>query len=238
MTNAGLLQGPNGWMLAPEGAAVVPDQRTAVVADLHLGYEWSRGRKGDQLPAHSLREVLERLGRLLARVEITRLVVAGDLVESPKPCARTAADVRSLRQWLVEQGVTLVALPGNHDPRPSRGTALSLELNGWTVAHGDRPIKATRTVTGHEHPIFRAGGISSRCILISPEALILPAFSENAAGLNVADEPIPARWKGRSLRCLVEADDELLDFGEIDSLADRLSGRSGFPVRNAAAISG
>ena len=69
-------------------------ERTAVIADVHLGYEWARGSAGDCVPAHSLDETLARLERLLDRAPIARLVVAGDLVESPRPCRRTAADLR------------------------------------------------------------------------------------------------------------------------------------------------
>ncbi len=56
------------WQLAPEGAAIHPGERTAVIADVHLGYEWARGSAGDCVPAHSLDETLSRLDRLLARV--------------------------------------------------------------------------------------------------------------------------------------------------------------------------
>ena len=33
------------WRLTPEGAAVHLGEQTAVVADLHLGYEWARARR-------------------------------------------------------------------------------------------------------------------------------------------------------------------------------------------------
>ena len=71
------------WQLAPEGAAIHPGEKTAVIADVHLGYEWARGLAGDCVPAHSLAETLEQLESLLARAPIDRLVVAGDLVECP-----------------------------------------------------------------------------------------------------------------------------------------------------------
>ena len=35
----------------------------------------------------------------------------------------------------------------------------SLEVDGWTIAHGHRPIKAARTITGHHHPVLRSGGL-------------------------------------------------------------------------------
>src|SRR3954451_18547391 len=107
------------WRLTPEGGAIHPGERLAVVADVHLGYEWARGRGGGCVPAHSLAETLAKLDRLLARGEIDRLVVAGDLVESPRFCRRTAADLAALGRWLADRGVSLVALAGNHDPPQS-----------------------------------------------------------------------------------------------------------------------
>src|SRR3954462_3110141 len=108
-----MIEGPDGWRLAPEGAAVLPSERLAVIADVHLGYEWARGAGGDCLPAHSLDETREKLSRLLERVEVGRLIVAGDLVESPRPCPRTARDLDTLSRWLAGRGVTMIALAGN-----------------------------------------------------------------------------------------------------------------------------
>src|SRR5438270_10783962 len=112
-----MIAGPDGWMLAPEGAAVHPVEKTAVVADVHLGYEWARAAGGDCLPSHSLAETLAKLERLLAHAAIDRLVVAGDLVESPAPCRRTRGDVRRLAAWLAARGLARVALDGNPAPR-------------------------------------------------------------------------------------------------------------------------
>src|SRR3954470_17246862 len=92
--------GPEGWVLTPEGAAVHLAERTAVIADVHLGYEWARAAGGDCVPARSLDETLAKLAALMAWVEVEQLVVAGDLVESPAFCRRTAADVRRLSLWL------------------------------------------------------------------------------------------------------------------------------------------
>src|SRR5262245_62625557 len=70
----------DSWELTPEGAAIHRGERTAVIADVHLGYEWARGAAGDCVPAHSLVETLGRLERVLGRAAIARLIVAGDLV--------------------------------------------------------------------------------------------------------------------------------------------------------------
>ncbi|RUL88773.1 metallophosphoesterase [Tautonia sociabilis] len=222
----GLLAGPPGWRLAPEGAAVFESERVAVVADVHLGYEWARGSGGDMVPEHSLRETLARLDRLLSRVSVDRLVVAGDLVESPSPCPRTFRDVALLASWLAGRGVSLVRLAGNHDGRRQPPLAESLEVGGWTVAHGHRPIPGPRVVFGHHHPSLRAGGISAPCFLFDDRTLALPAFSPNAAGLDVGTAPLPPAFLGKPLRCVAGAGgEELLDFGPLDLLRGAIAAR-------------
>jgi putative SbcD/Mre11-related phosphoesterase len=204
-----------GWWFTPECAAVCVEERVAVLADVHMGYEWARGSGGDCLPAHSLAETVAKLERLLARVPITRLVVAGDLVESSAPCRRTSADLRQLVGWLGHRGVSLEALAGNHDPAPRE----TLEIAGWTIAHGHRPVAGKRLMLGHHHPVLRAGPACAPCFLVSLETIVLPAFSQNAAGLDVATARLPAPLFGKALRCLASSGDEVLDFGDSRSIS-------------------
>ncbi len=225
------LAGLESWQFMPEGAAIHKGSRTAVIADVHLGYEWARGAAGDCIPAHSLDETVERLARVVARGDIERLVVAGDLVESSRPCLRTAADVFRLTQWLADRGVRLVLTLGNH----ARGLAeavpraagiahaeapvltQSLCIDGWTIVHGHRSVGAGRLVLGHHHPVLRVSGRSAPCFLMSPERVYLPAFSRNAAGLGVTQWRLPDTGRD-DLRCLVSTGDELLDFGPLARL--------------------
>src|SRR4051794_6319271 len=125
-----LFRGPRGWFLSPEGAAVHPADRTAVIADVHLGYEWARGSRGDCLPPHTLAETLAKLARLLGHGAISRLVIGGDLVESSTPCRRSDDDVRALTRWLDARGVSTVVLAGNHDPRRVPPLPDTLEVGG------------------------------------------------------------------------------------------------------------
>ncbi len=204
------------WQLAPEGAAIHREERTAVIADVHLGYEWARGSAGDCVPAHSLSETLIGLDRLLARAPIARLVVAGDLVESPRFCSRTAADVRRLRDWLDSLGVSLTILEGNHDRSLSLPTTCT--VNGWTIGHGHRPLPGDRTISGHLHPVVRVAGNGARCFLAGPDRIILPAFSLNAAGLDVVTARVPAEWLEVPMCCIASTGDDLLDLGPLPML--------------------
>ncbi len=226
------VQSLQGWWLTPEGAAIHPHAQIAVIADLHLGYEWARGAAGDCVIAHSLNETLERLAAVLDRATITRLVVAGDLVESPRLCCHTADDVRRLGEWLAERRVSLLVVEGNHDRSPRNsaremmpvGVSWSVndEVAGWTIGHGHEPVPGLRTISGHHHPVFRHAGKSAPCFLVGPGRIVLPAFSANAAGYDVATAAIPADWRTSSLRCLVSTGGELLDFGPLTSLRRRL----------------
>jgi uncharacterized protein len=215
------------WILTPEGAALHPGERTAVIADVHLGYEWARGAAGDCVPAHSLDETLTRLSRLFDRVRFRRLIVAGDLIESARPCRRTAADLQGLHDWLKSRAVTLLALEGNHDRgrlvlgTSARGDSrprLSCVVDGWTIVHGDQPNDAEKTVSGHHHPVIRTDGISAPCFLAGPDRIVLPAFSPNAAGCDVLNGPIPPEWLDGALRCIASTGSDLLDFGPVSSI--------------------
>jgi putative SbcD/Mre11-related phosphoesterase len=209
------------WKFTPEGAALHLGERAAVIADVHLGYEWARGAAGDCVPAHSLEETLARLAAVFARASITRLIVAGDLVESARPCRRTDDDLRRLASWLESRGVALLALEGNHD-RGRRGMMTgcprrpaTCTLNGWTIAHGHRPIDGERTISGHFHPTLRVHGFAAPCFLAGTGRIVLPAFSRNAAGCDVLAGPVPREWIDEGLRCLASTGSELLDFGPL-----------------------
>jgi len=52
---------------------------------------------------------------------------------------------------------------------------------------------------------------------VGEERIVLPAFSEDAAGVNVIHT---RKW--RKYRCCVIAGDQVLDFGELETLRKRL----------------
>lgn len=222
----------DGWYFTPEGAAVHQGEQVAVIADVHLGYEWARAAAGDCVVEHSLRETVSRLQSLLGRMTFSHLIVAGDLVESPRTCERTAEDIRRLMMWLADRNVSLRVLEGNHDVRPPGSfKALSRNSNplpttchiaGWTIAHGHCPLTGTNRISGHHHPVFRFVGNSTPCFLAGPGRIILPAFSSNAAGCDVIAAEVPSEWHRSSLRCLVSTGDDVLDFGPVTALRRRL----------------
>lgn len=220
------------WLLTPERAAVHLPTATAVVADLHLGYDRARRRTGEAVPEARLADVLAPLAAALARTGATRLAIAGDLFEDAW-CPHLAAE---LREWLDGLGVELAGVvPGNHDRglREEGGTLPvcpdGVNLGGWRVVHGDRDPPAGRVVCGHFHPWLRRGRVSAPCYLVGEGSLVLPAFSPDARGVNVLQA---ACW--RRHRCYAIAVGEVLDLGELAMLnrhgrSRRPSGKRALP---------
>jgi putative SbcD/Mre11-related phosphoesterase len=212
------------WVLTPSRAAVHLQTQTAVAADLHLGYAEARQSTGDAVPAMPVAAVLAPLKTAFAAYGVRRLVVAGDLFEA----GPSAGLVNDFLSWLRGEGVELAAVvPGNHDRGIEKGFGLPVaasgfDLAGWRVVHGDGPRPAGRVVQGHAHPWLRWGnGLAAACYLVARDHLVLPAFSPDAAGVNVFHD---GRWSGH--RCYAIAGDAILDFGRLDELSGRRSARA------------
>jgi metallophosphoesterase superfamily enzyme len=225
------------WFLTPQRAAVHLPTATAVLADMHLGYDEVRRRHGEAIPHFDQGDLLTALQTMVGQHKVRRLVIAGDLFEDGRA---SHGDAEWLWDWLQERGVDLTAvIPGNHDrglPCPLRAGSRDLplrahgvELGGWRVLHGDGRLPRGRVIQGHIHPALRmAGGVTrpapsaprfaggtflSPCYLVGPRRIVLPAFSADATGVNVLGD---RRW--RSFRCYVPAGNLVLDFGPVARL--------------------
>jgi uncharacterized protein len=218
------MHGEDGWRLTAARAAIHVPTATAVVSDLHLGYGEARRRGGEAVPAPDVAALLEPLRRTFRQQGVRRLVVAGDLFEAEV----SRALVRDLLTWLRRLAIELAAVvPGNHDRGIARAADLlpvrpdGYSVGNWRVVHGDRDLPDGPVVQGHEHPWFRCSEqLSAPCFLLGPQRLILPAYSADAAGVNVLRR---RRW--RPFRCAVIVGDDVLDFGPLAGLAARVRGR-------------
>lgn len=215
------------WLLTPQRAAIHVPTQTAVIADLHLGYDSARRAGGDALPLFGWHEARLRLEELIARHALKRVVFAGDLVED----GRHAHEVMELLDWLQEQGLGVALVQGNHDVRLRALDGIdvhphAMELGDWVVRHEADEQSNQPQIVGHVHPKLyspRVGGKAS-CYVLAGNTLILPAFSDDAAGVNVA--AIRA-WRDALTYAIVN--DEVWDMGPIRELNEPRR-----PVRMAA----
>ena len=93
----------------------LPDERTVVVADLHLGYESALEAEGIHIPRVQTRTVKEALARLIERYEAERVVLLGDVKhEFSRNLGQEVRDVRSVLDSISDL-VDIVIVKGNHD---------------------------------------------------------------------------------------------------------------------------
>src|SRR5262249_43705883 len=106
-------------------------------------------------------------------------------------------------------------VPGNHDRDIVAEPGLpvrpdGIALGAWTVRHGHERIRDGKTIIGHWHSCVRLDGVPARCYVIGRDSLVLPAYSSDAAGVNVWRH---SQWRGR--RCIAIAENRVVDLGVI-----------------------
>ena len=196
----------SGLVLDARRAVFLPKFSVLAVADLHLGYSWAQRSRGLLLPVETPDSIPARLTTLVRDHAPQTVVLLGDLVHRAiaLPALRSALEhlCRSLA------GTQIVLCQGNHDLRFEQLAAdwrlpitvtQELRLGRLRLRHGDDPpteggappltleSEPPLTVIGHEHPAVELGdGLATRvrvpCFLVSDNLVILPAFSDWAAG--------------------------------------------------------
>jgi len=203
---------PGLWLDARRGLWIA-ESRTLVVADLHLGYVWAHRFEGQLMPLGAKEDATERLLELIDIYQPREVVLLGDIVHRviPAPALREA-----LTRFAEEIGARaeLRIVLGNHDAHLpallehcglTLHTVRKLRIGPHLLTHGDGPdddervasaFQAAspngRVIIGHEHPAITLSGgpaswVKCPCFLASPEVLVLPAFSQWAAGSPVRD---------------------------------------------------
>jgi putative SbcD/Mre11-related phosphoesterase len=188
----------------------LPDARTLVAADLHLGYVWAHRHAGQLLPISAPDDTIDRLALLVAEYCPAQLVLLGDIVHRALPLPAIREQLESLAARLAS--VTIRWITGNHDRRLESllskcglpGIRLEAEMNlpPHLLMHGDQAGSATAArclarldpagwlIIGHEHPAIHlhdriASSVKCPCFLAGSQILVLPAFSSWAAGCNI-----------------------------------------------------
>jgi putative SbcD/Mre11-related phosphoesterase len=182
-------------------------ERVLAVADLHLGYPWAKRAAGQLLPVSVRDNAAARLAELQNEYQAREVVLLGDIIHGAADLPAVGAELRELAAAL-EPAVRIRWVVGNHDRGLERllkslGLAEAVEtqvvVGPHRLVHGDgvaplspedSPPPNGLIIMGHEHPVIRLGDGVTRsakcpCFLVSSAVLILPAFSNWAAGVPV-----------------------------------------------------
>jgi putative SbcD/Mre11-related phosphoesterase len=186
-------------------AVFLEQERMLVVADVHLGFAWTGRQRGSLLPV-TAEDVRPRLRGLIEDYGARRCVFLGDTVHAPAaPDVVRDELVRLIEELSARCSLTFVR--GNHDVRlpelladaapgativdhERAGDVLMVHGHVAPPESGPEESPARWVIYGHEHPAICVGdGVASAvkapCFLTGGGRIVLPAFSEWAAGSEV-----------------------------------------------------
>jgi DNA ligase-associated metallophosphoesterase len=174
--------------LLAQRAAYLPEQRTLLVADAHIGKAVAFRRLGVPVPGGTTTAALDRLSAAVAATGARRVVFLGDLLHSAR--SRAPATWAAVAQWRARQpGLQLTLVRGNHDshagdPPPEWDVECldgPLHIAGLALAHHPDPLPGAYVLAGHVHPAAMLGGRANQrlrlpCFHFGPQVGVLPAF--------------------------------------------------------------
>ena len=177
--------------LLPERAAYWLEQKTLLVADLHLGKAETFQRAGLAIPSGHGHTDLQRLSDLQERTGAVALYILGDMVHAKS--GLTGEVVKVVGGWLETFPASVTLILGNHDRSAGRlpeGWRLELHpepfsIGGLTLRHSPAPDLGA-AVQGHLHPVAslrsRTDALRLPCFVLEEEQLTLPAFGSFTGG--------------------------------------------------------
>jgi DNA ligase-associated metallophosphoesterase len=162
-----------------------PQQQALLIADLHVGKAAHFRQHGLAMPAHYLKEDLNRLSAALLHYEAQQLYILGDLLHAGRN-----SEWPVFEEWQRQHPQLNVHLIlGNHDNRSASWLQSMpliihqhVRLNNCLLNHEPLNSDDELVISGHIHPGVALTSMQKEKIrlpafLISPKQIILPAFS-------------------------------------------------------------
>ncbi|MEZ0324933.1 MAG: ligase-associated DNA damage response endonuclease PdeM [Fimbriimonas sp.] len=181
----------------PEKALYWPAQKTLFVADLHLGKGAAFRAAAYPVPEGSTASTLAKLSCLIESLDVSRVVLLGDLWHSK--WGRDAGMRDRFASWLLKhRGVEMLLAVGNHDARSgdleAEGLVVSSDpivLGPFLCAHHPQELVGGYVLSGHIHPSVALEGKARQsvrlpCFWFCDRYAVLPAFGELTGTATVA----------------------------------------------------
>ncbi len=217
----------NSICLTPEKAAIVDN--TAIIADLHLGFENVMQNRGVAIPRMQVKEIVEDVKKIIDKYNVNKLIVAGDLKHEFS--RNLPYEWEDVREFIESVDVNLEVVRGNHDNflasiLAEYGIELKeyVKVGDYYVIHGHKDSEFERVIMGHEHPAVkirvRGALYSFPCYLVADSSkIVLPAFSPLMSGSDVLQNSFLSPILKRAEKIEVYAvEDEVFYLGTVGDL--------------------
>lgn len=177
--------------LLPQRAIYWQEEKTLIVADVHLGKAQTFQRAGLAIPGESLTDDLTRLEYLLANTSAQRLLVLGDFVHHRSGLTNSVCE--KIHEWCNKVDIEILVIIGNHD-RPNRKFLEELRIvlkeNFWQSGPFEFAHEKVTTnkfcFSGHLHPVINLrSNLRLPVFAFYNNYCVLPAFSYFTGGWNI-----------------------------------------------------
>jgi DNA ligase-associated metallophosphoesterase len=189
------------FTLTNQRAVFWKKEKALILSDLHIGKTAHFRKNGIALANHIMKNDLERLSILIEYFQPEKFIVVGDLLH-----AGDNSDVDEFCEWRNQYpDLQFYLIEGNHDKISKKLESKLclnlkvefLEIDNFIFIHDFEKNQPKFQITGHIHPGFVINSpvknIKLPCFAISPDQLLLPAFSE-FTGLDTKNLPKKGRF--------------------------------------------
>lgn len=192
-----------GVTITNDRCLILDDGPTAVIGDLHLGYESALEEEGMFIPRINTESIRHSLNRIIDEYEPERIVLLGDIKHDFKRSSYQAReDVRNIVR-LIDEAAEAVVIKGNHDnflqtilSDVGVNTLDYIDIQGFRLEHGHVDSGIRPVIIGHEHPSVRipgelSGGMKLQCYVVAEKegVIVIPPFSPFASGNDLNPGP-------------------------------------------------
>jgi DNA ligase-associated metallophosphoesterase len=177
-------------VLLPQKAIYLPEHKTLLAADLHLGKAGHFRNAGIAVPMELASTDLDKLSFILNELDVERLIIVGDLFH-----AKMNSDWRFFEKWRTKYNKLKIELiKGNHDIlHEEHYTKLDVEIHNdyciflkFLLTHNPPRTKINMNgceyiICGHVHPAVRLKGKGKQSITLPCFILVkhMPCFGHS-----------------------------------------------------------
>lgn len=215
--------------------------KTLIIGDIHIGYEEALNKKGVLVPRFQLKELLERLEKLVLKTKPSTIIINGDVKhEFGTISDQEWRDTLKVFDLLSKHADDIVLVKGNHDRiiepiAAKRGIEVvdNVSLEDVYITHGDEipeslGLQSSKTIIiGHEHPAIglRKGQRIEmfKCFLVGKwqkkNLVVMPSFNLVVKGTDVLQDKLlsPFLTDISKFDVYISAD-KVYKFGKIEQL--------------------
>ena len=175
----------NHFQLACSGVSYWEEQKTLLVADVHLGKISHFRKYGSAVPQTAVQTNFDRLDQAVVQFQPLKIIFLGDLFHSA-----LNAEWNLFENWFQNQKAEVILIAGNHDiiapwhyEKLGVKVFQELHIDDFRLTHHPEEKQGSFNICGHIHPGYRLVGLARqhiklKCFFRSRNQLILPAFGE------------------------------------------------------------